>query len=147
MFHRPFHFVRDESALKDALFPSSGSAVPAARQHRVAARRCFSCGDFPAGDNTTIPCGHRTVFRQLRWRETKTTPSRARAPDGRLENPLMRNPTPYLKMRVLGAIDMAEGNTIAARIKAVSQMSFTDEEGHPRQFTWRTIQTWYSRYQ
>jgi len=50
-------------------------------------------------------------------------------------------------MRVLGAIDMAEGNTIAARIKAVSQMTFTDEEGHARQFTWRTIQTWYSRYQ
>jgi putative transposase len=58
----------------------------------------------------------------------------------------MRNPTPYLKMRVLGAIDMAPGNSIVARIKAVSQMSFTDEEGHPRQFTWRTIQTWYSRY-
>jgi putative transposase len=59
----------------------------------------------------------------------------------------MRNPTPYLKMRVLGAIDMAEGKTIRDRIKAVSQMTFTDEEGHPRQFTWRTIQTWYSRYQ
>jgi transposase InsO family protein len=42
---------------------------------------------------------------------------------------------------------MAEGNTIQARIKAVSQMTFTDEDGHPRQFTWRTIQTWYSRYQ
>jgi len=59
----------------------------------------------------------------------------------------MKNPTPYLKMRVLGAIDMAEGNSIQNRIKAVSQMSFTDEQGHPRQFTWRTIQTWYSRYQ
>jgi transposase InsO family protein len=59
----------------------------------------------------------------------------------------MRNPTVYLKMRVLGAIDMAEGNSIQARIKAVSQMIFTDEEGLPRQFTWRTIQTWYSRYQ
>jgi putative transposase len=59
----------------------------------------------------------------------------------------MRNPTPYLKMRVLGAIDMAPGSSIHARIVAVSQMSFTDEEGHPRQFTWRTIQTWYSRYQ
>jgi transposase InsO family protein len=59
----------------------------------------------------------------------------------------MRNPTPYLKMRVLGAIDMAPGNSIQARIKAVSQMTFTDEDGHPRQFTWRTIQTWYSRYQ
>ncbi len=50
-------------------------------------------------------------------------------------------------MRVLGAIDMAEGNTIAARIKAVSRMTFTDEDGHARQFTWRTIQTWCSRYQ
>ena len=50
-------------------------------------------------------------------------------------------------MRVLGAIDMAEGNTIQARIKVVSQMSFTDEEGQARRFTWRTIQTWYSRYQ
>jgi transposase InsO family protein len=59
----------------------------------------------------------------------------------------MRNPTPYLKMRVLGAIDMAEGNSIQARIRAVSQMPFTDEDGQPRQFTWRTIQTWYSRYQ
>jgi hypothetical protein len=59
----------------------------------------------------------------------------------------MRNPTPYLKMRVLGAIDMAEGKTIRSRIQAVSRMTFTDEDGHPRQFTWRTIQTWYSRYQ
>jgi len=53
----------------------------------------------------------------------------------------MKNPTPYLKMRVLGAIDMAEGNSIQARIRAVSQMSFTDEDGNSRQFTWRTIQT------
>jgi len=61
--------------------------------------------------------------------------------------PAMRNPTPYLKMRVLGAIDMAEGKTIRARIQAVSQMTFSDEDGIPRQFTWRTIQTWFSRYQ
>jgi putative transposase len=59
----------------------------------------------------------------------------------------MRNPTVYLKMRVLGAIDMAEGKTIRDRIKAVSQMSFTDEDGLPRQFTWRTISTWLCRYQ
>ena len=58
----------------------------------------------------------------------------------------MRNPTTYLKMRVLGAIDMAPGRTIRARIEAVSLMNFTDEDGHQRQFTWRTIQTWYSRY-
>jgi len=59
----------------------------------------------------------------------------------------MKNPTPYLKMRVLGAIETAPGDTIIARIKAVSEMSFTDEDGHSRQFTWRTIQTWYSRFQ
>jgi putative transposase len=59
----------------------------------------------------------------------------------------MRNPTAYLKMRVLGAIGMAPGHCIAARIKAVSEMTFTDEDGNPRQFTWRTIQTWYSRFQ
>jgi transposase len=58
----------------------------------------------------------------------------------------MKNPSSYLKMRVLGAIDMAEGHCIQARIKAVAATSFTDEQGHARQFTWRTIQTWYSRY-
>ena len=42
----------------------------------------------------------------------------------------MHNPTAYLRMRVLGAIDMAEGNSIQARIRAVSQMTFTDEDGH-----------------
>ena len=50
-------------------------------------------------------------------------------------------------MRVLGAIDMAEGRTIRDRIKTVSQMTFTDEEGIPRQFTWKTISTWLCRYQ
>jgi len=59
----------------------------------------------------------------------------------------MKNPTTYLKMRVLGAIDMAVGHCIAARIKAVSEMTFTDEDGFSRQFTWRTIQTWHTRYQ
>ena len=58
----------------------------------------------------------------------------------------MRYPTEYLKMRVLGAIDMAEGNTQHERVKAVSRMTFTDEDGNPRQFTWRTIQTWLVRY-
>ena len=44
----------------------------------------------------------------------------------------MHNPSSYLKMRVLGAIDMAEGDTIVARIKKVSEMTFTDEDGQPR---------------
>ncbi len=33
-----------------------------------------------------------------------------------------------------------------AQYKAVSQMIFKDEDGHPHQFTWRTIQTWWYYY-
>lgn len=58
----------------------------------------------------------------------------------------MKRVSPYLKMRVLGAIEFAEGNTIKDRIKNVAAMVFADEEGQKHQFTWRTIQTWYSRY-
>ncbi len=58
----------------------------------------------------------------------------------------MKRVSPYLKMRVLGAIEFAPGKSIIARIKHVSNMPFDDESGHPHQFTWRTIQTWYSRY-
>lgn len=58
----------------------------------------------------------------------------------------MHHPTAYLKMRVLGAIDMAVGHSIQERIRVVSQMLFTDEDGHARQFTWRTISTWLYRY-
>lgn len=58
----------------------------------------------------------------------------------------MKNPSPYLKMRVLGAIDYAEGKSLRDRIKKVSELTFTDEDANPRQFTWRTISTWYYRY-
>jgi len=58
----------------------------------------------------------------------------------------MKRPSIYVKMKVLGAIDIAEGNTRDARIKNVADMTFTDEEGKPHRFTWRTIQTWYYRY-
>lgn len=49
-------------------------------------------------------------------------------------------------MRVLGAIDMAEGDSLRARTKAASALVFTDEDGQPRSFTWRTIETWLLRY-
>jgi len=49
-------------------------------------------------------------------------------------------------MKVLGAIDIAEGKSRQQRIHNVAAMTFTDEEGKPHQFTWRTIQTWYYRY-
>jgi transposase InsO family protein len=58
----------------------------------------------------------------------------------------MKRVSPYLKMRVLGAIEFAPGSTIVARIKHVAGTSFLDEHGERRRFTWRTIQTWYSRY-
>ena len=58
----------------------------------------------------------------------------------------MKNPSPYLKLRVLGAIQMAEGRTARDRIRAVAAQVFKDEDGCPRQFTWRTIETWLVRY-
>ena len=58
----------------------------------------------------------------------------------------MKRVSPYVKMRVLGAIEFAPGNTIKARIHHVSGLVFTDEDGERFQFSWRTIQTWYSRY-
>lgn len=58
----------------------------------------------------------------------------------------MKQPSVYVKMRVLGAVDTVEGRTRHERILNVAAMSFLDEEGHLRQFTWRTIQTWFYRY-
>ncbi|MDF1813160.1 MAG: DDE-type integrase/transposase/recombinase, partial [Verrucomicrobiales bacterium] len=52
----------------------------------------------------------------------------------------------YLKMRVLGALEYAEGETLKDRYKAVAAMTFKDEDGHAYQFTWRTIQTWWYWY-
>ncbi|MEO6436399.1 MAG: DDE-type integrase/transposase/recombinase, partial [Tepidisphaeraceae bacterium] len=43
-------------------------------------------------------------------------------------------------------VDTVAGRTRHERIHAVAAMTFLDEEGNPRQFTWRTIQTWHYRY-
>jgi putative transposase len=58
----------------------------------------------------------------------------------------MKLPSVYLKMRVLGAVDTVPGQTRDQRIRNVAAMTFLDEDGNPRQFTWRTIQTWFYRY-
>jgi putative transposase len=58
----------------------------------------------------------------------------------------MKQPSVYLKMRVLGAVDTVEGRTRHERVHHVAALTFLDEEGNARQFTWRTIQTWYYRY-
>lgn len=54
----------------------------------------------------------------------------------------MKWPSTYLKMRVLGAVDLAPGKTKEERLKHVAGMIFLDEDGVPRRFTWRSIQTW-----
>jgi transposase InsO family protein len=58
----------------------------------------------------------------------------------------MKNPSIYLKMKVLGAIDIAPGKTRDERVRNVAAMVFLDEEGNQYQFTWRTIQTWHYNY-
>ena len=58
----------------------------------------------------------------------------------------MKRVSNYLKMRVLGALEYAPGDSLTARCHAVSQMVFNDEDGHPHCFTWRTIQTWWYHY-
>lgn len=49
-------------------------------------------------------------------------------------------------MRVLGAIDYAQGKSIKQRIQNAATQTFIDEDGNPRKFTWRTISTWLYRY-
>ncbi|MDP6721302.1 MAG: hypothetical protein QGF59_21720 [Pirellulaceae bacterium] len=58
----------------------------------------------------------------------------------------MKRPSIYVKMKVLGAIEVVEGKTRHERIQNVAEMTFLDEEGEQHRFTWRTIQTWYYRY-
>lgn len=58
----------------------------------------------------------------------------------------MKRPSPYLKMQVLGAIEVAQGHSHQARIQSVAAMTFADEQGDRHQFTWRTISAWYYRY-
>jgi putative transposase len=75
----------------------------------------------------------------------QSTLARQAPPNKHKEN-LMKLPSVYLKMRVLGAIDTASGRTRHERIHNVAAMTFLDEEGNPRRFTWRTVQTWFYRY-
>ena len=58
----------------------------------------------------------------------------------------MPNITEYVKLRVLAAIDLAEGRSIRDRIRAVAARPFLDELGREHRFTWRTIETWRVRY-
>jgi len=59
----------------------------------------------------------------------------------------MRGASINLKMRVFGAMDSMEGKSRVERIRKVAEKVFQDIDGAKHQFTWRTIQTWYCRYQ
>jgi putative transposase len=58
----------------------------------------------------------------------------------------MKRVSNYLKMRVLGALEYAPGESMLARYQDVAAMTFQNEDGHPVRFTWRTIQTWWYFY-
>ena len=58
----------------------------------------------------------------------------------------MKRASIYLKLQVIGSVDSEEGSTVKSRIRRVAQRTFHDEEGQPRVYTWRTIQTWVSLY-
>ncbi len=58
-----------------------------------------------------------------------------------------KTPPFELRLRVLSAIDYADGDTIQARIQSVSTRTFTDAQTNATyQFTWRTISTWLYRF-
>lgn len=58
----------------------------------------------------------------------------------------MKNPTIHLKMRILGAVDLAQGKDLRERIRNTANLTFTDEEGCPRKFAWKTISAWHYLY-
>ncbi len=58
-----------------------------------------------------------------------------------------KRPSPELRLAVLCSIDHAEGKTNIARIRVIATREHTDPiTGNTHLFTWRTIQTWWSRY-
>ena len=60
---------------------------------------------------------------------------------------LSKVPSLMVRLRVLSAIDYAEGKTQRDRYKTVSQQTFMDQEtGKSYRFTWRTIETWAVRH-
>ena len=59
---------------------------------------------------------------------------------------VMKRTSLIVQMKVLGALENTPGKSMKARYKKVAKMTFTDELGNERQFTWRTIQTWWYWY-
>lgn len=61
--------------------------------------------------------------------------------------PSKHNPPLEIRLRVLSAIDHAQGACTRERIRQVATLTFNDQRtGQVYQFTWRTISTWYYRF-
>ena len=83
------------------------------------------------------------LWNSLRFLRSRFVPTSEHKHKGAIA---VKNPSIYLKMKVLGAIDVAPGKTRDERVRNVAEMTFLDEEANQYRFTWRTIQTWYYRY-
>jgi len=58
----------------------------------------------------------------------------------------MKRASLVVQMKVLGALENTSGKSMKERYQKVAEMTFTDELGEPKTFTWRTIQTWWYWY-
>jgi len=99
---------------------------------------------FP-GKKTELTPGHIQISPE-KSAATQNDHSTSRPRPSTFQTLVMKRISNTLKMRVLGALEHAPGNSLKAQYQAVSQMIFKDDDGHPRQFTWRTIQTWWYYY-
>jgi transposase len=60
---------------------------------------------------------------------------------------LKKKATPELRLRVISAVDYADGSSIRERIKETAKRTFYDDTtGCEHTFTWRTISTWVYRF-
>src|SRR5688572_7267464 len=116
--------------------PSGCQSMPPVHAdcHRiVSALRCR----LPDRQRQKQATTHDVVVERARFRFNLPSPDTFREiAKFREQGELMKQPSVYLKMRVLGAVDTVAGRTRHERIHHVAAMTFLDEEGNPRQFTW-----------
>src|SRR5271170_1174179 len=135
--HRALHRCRHGVAR------ARSAAPPAAAPPWRAWPNCQRTSRPPVRTKAALPANNASCHRGPR---TLLVQSPRRLPRSATGAKPMKQPSVYLKMRVLGAVDTVEGRTRHERVHHVAAMTFLDEEGNARRFTWRTIQTWYYRY-
>jgi putative transposase len=58
----------------------------------------------------------------------------------------LKRPTAYLKMRILGTVENSNEKTLREKFAKTANLCFPDDDGNMRQFTQRTIESWFYRY-